>query len=95
MPSILLRVTAPKLRPDDLLDRLVLTSLRLPRRHPHRRAGAAPAAGPAAAGIPGPLPVHAKLAAYGLTGDGTGLPPDDKVVIDVADFNTARTPRPR
>ena len=56
---LLLRVTAPKRRPDDLLDRLVLTALQLPRRH--RIAGLArrkrrrgrPAAGAAQARRPG------------------------------------------
>ncbi len=86
---ILLRVTAPKLRPDDLLDRLVLTSLRLPRRHRIAALAQRPPQAQRRPGSQGRLPVHAKLAAYGLTGDGTGLPPDDKVVIDVVDFNTA------
>jgi hypothetical protein len=87
---MLLRVTAPKLRPDDLLDRLVLTSLHLPRRY--RMAALARQPQTQTQWQPqtqGRLAVNAKLAAYGLTDDGTGLPPDKQVVIDVADFNTA------
>ena len=77
---VLLRVTAPKLRPDELIDRLVLTSVHLPRRH--RIAGLARRQ----RRQPGrPLSLPAKLAAYGVTGD---LPPD-KVLIDIGDFNAA------
>ena len=50
---ILLRVTAPKLRPDDLLDRLVLASLRMPRRH---RIAALAQRPPQAQRRPGPGP---------------------------------------
>ena len=73
---VLLRVTAPKLRPDELLDRLVLTSVHLPRRH--RIAGLARRQ----RRLPGQrMPVQAKLAAYGVI---SGLPPD-KVLIDIGD----------
>jgi hypothetical protein len=72
----LLRVTAPKLRPDELVDRLVLTSVHLPRRH--RIAGLARRQ----RRLQGHrMPVPAKLAAYGVI---SGLPPD-KVLIDIGD----------
>lgn len=79
---LLLRVTAPALRPDDLLDRLVLTSLQVPRGH--RIAGLA-----RRRQRPQGRPSHAKLAAYDLTDGGTGLPPDDKIIIDIGDLHTA------
>jgi hypothetical protein len=86
---LLLRVTAPKLRPDDLLDRLVLTSIHLPRRHRaagvarrQRRRGRLPMATPPCCdSIRSP-----KLASLTLA-DGN-LPPD-KVLIDIGDWNTA------
>ena len=84
---VLLRVTAPKLRQDDLLDRLVLTSLRLPRAH--RIAALAQQPTRNQRQLPGRLTANAKLARYGLADDGTGLPPDEQLLIDVADFNTA------
>jgi hypothetical protein len=85
---LLLRVTAPKLRPDDLLDRLVLTSIHLPRRHRaaglarrQRRRGRLRTATPCCDAITSP-----KLKSLGLS-DGD-LPPD-KVIIDIGDWNTA------
>ena len=83
---MLLRVTAPKRDPDDLLDRLVLTSVRLPRRH--RAAGLARRRRQRAGS---PLRLPPKLVTYGLVGDGDtpdGLP-SDKVLLDVHDLNTA------
>jgi hypothetical protein len=76
---LLLRVTAPKLRDDDLLDRLVLTSIHLPRRH-----RAAALSRRQRQGRPPRL--SAKLAALG--GSDSNLPPD-KVLIDIGDWNTA------
>jgi hypothetical protein len=80
---LLLRVTASKLRPDDLLDRLVLTSIHLPRRHRaaglarrqqrQRRLGRSPTLSP-------------KLASLGVS---NGILPPDKVIIDVGDWKTA------
>jgi hypothetical protein len=85
---LLLRVTAPKLRPDDLLERLVLTSIHLPRRHRaaglarrQRRRGRLRTAAPCCDTVTSP-----KLKSLGLS-DGD-LPPD-KVLIDVGDWNTA------
>ena len=83
---LLLRVTAPRREPDDLLDRLVLTSVRLPRGH--RAAGLARRRRQRGGS---PLRLPPKLARYGLAGNGDtagGLPPD-KVLIDVHDLNTA------
>lgn len=82
----LLRVTAPKRNPDDPLDRLVLASVRLPRRH--RAAGLARRRSQRG-GSPRPLPP--KFVTYGLVGDGDtpdGLLPD-KVLIDIHDMQTA------
>jgi hypothetical protein len=75
---LLLRVTAPRRNPDDLLDRLVLTSIYLPRRHrvdalARRKQHLRDA----------PLALPPQLAAAG-----GGLPPDD-VLIDIGDMNTA------
>jgi hypothetical protein len=78
---LLLRVTAPKLRSNELLDRLVLSSIHLPRRHrvaavarrrrsPARRVSLSP-----------------KLAALGVTDDLLPLPPD-RVLIDLGDVST-------
>lgn len=81
----LLWVTAPKRNPDDLLDRLVLTSIHIPRRY--RVAGLAQRRRLRGAS----LPVPPKLAAYGLAAGGTppgNLPPDE-VLVDVDDINTA------
>ena len=83
---LLLRVTAPRREPGDLLDRLVLTSVRLPRGH--RAAGLARRRRQRGGS---PLRVPPKLVKYGLAGDGDtagGLPPD-KVLIDIHDLNTA------
>jgi hypothetical protein len=79
---LLLRVTAPKRNPDDLLDRLVLTALHLPRRS---RIAALSRRRRRLESHPEPLPPQ--LAAYGTNG-GTGLPPDD-ALIDIGDMNTA------
>ncbi len=80
---LLLRVTAPRRRADDLLDRLVLTSLYLPRQH-----RAAALARQRQRLQDRPMPVPPKLAALGATGM-AGLPPDDKVIIDIGDMNAA------
>jgi hypothetical protein len=83
---LLLRVTAPKRDPDDLLDRLVLTSVRLPRRH--RAAGLARRRSQRGGS---PLRLPPKLVTYGLVGVGDtpdGLLPD-KVLIDIHDMQTA------
>jgi hypothetical protein len=80
---MLLRVTAPKRDPADPLDRLVLVSLHLPRRHRiaalarqrQRRPGQ-------------PLPVPPKLTALGVTSFPPGFDPD-KIIIDVHDMTTA------
>jgi hypothetical protein len=77
---IMLRVTAPKLRSDDLLDRLVLTSFHLPRQcrqgglawHKH---------------LFPDRPLPAKLSTYGVTD--TSLADDEDIIIDVQDYNTA------
>ena len=78
---LLLRVTGPKLRDDELLDRLVLTSVHLPRRH----RAAALARRRQRQG--GPLPPSPKLAALGVTGDDRPLPPD-KELIDLGGLVT-------
>jgi hypothetical protein len=81
---LLLRVTAPKRRPDDLLDRLVLTALQLPRRH--RIAGLARRKRRRG----GRLLAPPKLAALGVTDDlFDDLLPSDEVLIDLGDVNTA------
>ncbi len=80
---ILLRVTAPRRRASDPLDRLVLTSIRIPRRH--RAAGLARRR---LAPLRSAGPVSAKLTAYGITPP----PPDDKL-IDIGD-STRRWMRP-
>jgi hypothetical protein len=80
---LLLRVTAPKLRPDDLLDRLVLTSIHLPRRH--RAAGLARRL-ERQRGLGRSPTLSPKLTALGVS-DGK-LPPD-KVLIDIGDVKTA------
>lgn len=77
---IMLRVTAPKLRSDDPLDRLVLTSIHLPRQC--RKGGLAwhkhlfP-----------DRPLPAKLLACSVTD--TPHPPDEDIITDVQDYNTA------
>lgn len=73
----LLRVTAPRLLPEEPLDRLVLTAIHLPRRH--RVAGLARRRGA------GRAPSAAKLAFLG----GSDIPPADKVIIDLGDLPTA------
>ena len=76
----LLRVTAPKRRSDDLLDRLVLTSIHLPRRH--RIAGLA-----RYQRLFPDHPLPTKLTAYGLT----DIPPAEKdIIIDAGDWQTAQ-----
>jgi hypothetical protein len=79
---LLLRVTAPKRNPDDLLDRLILTSLHVPRGY--RRAALARRQQHLAGR---PLPLPPKLVALGVTD--TGSLPADEVLIDVGDVNTA------
>jgi len=79
---ILLRVTASKLQPGELLDRLVLTSIHLPRRH--RAAGVARRLRRLQRR---PFPLWGKLAALGLT-DGAFPVPPDKVVVDLGDLCT-------
>jgi hypothetical protein len=73
---VLLRVTAPRLNPKDPLERLILTSIRLPRRarleeiRRRRVKGAA---------------TWTKLAALG----GLAMPPADDVILDLEDIGTA------
>ena len=73
---VLLRVTAPRLRSEDALDRLLLTSIRVPRRARiaalRQRAIGKPAS-------------HRKLVALG----GLAMPPADDVIIDLEDIVTA------
>ncbi len=73
---VLLRVTAPRLRPSEPLDRLVLTAIRLPRRARlaaiRRRAASRPAS-------------WSKLAALG----GPAMPPPDDIILDLEDIGTA------
>jgi hypothetical protein len=76
---LLLRVTAPKRRPDDLLERLVLTAVHIP--HRDRIAGLTRRRRLQDR----PLPLSPKLAALGVTDH---LPPD-KVIIDAGDINLA------
>jgi hypothetical protein len=78
---LLLRVTAPALRPGELLDRLVLTAIYLPRRH--RAAGLERRRRPSRGR---PSPSAGKLAALGLD-DPFPLVPDD-VIIDAGDLTT-------
>jgi hypothetical protein len=73
----LLRVTAPRLRPEEVLDRLVLTAIYLPRRHR--------IAGLARRRTAGRAPSTAKLLFLG----GSDMPPADKVIIDLGDLGTA------
>jgi hypothetical protein len=68
---LLLRVTAPKLRPDDLLDRLVLTSIHLPRRH---RAAALARCQQRQRRLGRPPTVSPKFASLGLSDDWAGWP---------------------
>ena len=78
---LLLRVTAPKLRPDELLERLVLTSIHLPRRHRVALARRRPRS-------PGrPRLWSPKLAHLGVPDDPVPLPPDS-VLIDLGDVST-------
>ena len=77
---VLLRVTAPKRRSDDLLDRLVLTSIHLPRHH--RIAGLT-----RYQRLFPDHPLPTKLADYGLT----DIPPaEHDIIIDVHDWKTAQ-----
>lgn len=85
---MLLRVTAPRHDPDDLLDRLALVSIYLPRRH----RAAALARGRRRRGHPcgdDRVP-HPKLTALGAPGAGPGGLPSDKALIDLGDMNTAQ-----
>jgi hypothetical protein len=77
---ILLRVTAPKRQCEDMLDRLVLTSIRIPRRYR--------AAGLARRRHRANQRVSSKLKAYGLT-DTPLPPPDDQIILDSYDYNTS------
>jgi hypothetical protein len=81
---LLLRVTAPKRNPDDLLDRLVLVSLHVPRRH---RLAALAQQRQRLQGQPVPLPP--KLAFLGATSRIAGLTPDDELLADIDNMNTA------
>ena len=78
---LLLRVTAPALRPGELLDRLVLTAIYLPRQH--RAAGLERRRRPLRGR---PSPSAGKLAALGLD-DPFPVVPDD-VIIDAGDLTT-------
>jgi hypothetical protein len=78
---LLLRVTAPKRNPDDSLDRLVLVSLHIPRRH--RIAALAQQRLQGEPVLPPP-----KLAFLGATSQIGGLTPD-KLLIDIANMATA------
>ena len=79
---LLLRVTAPPRNPDDPLDRLVLVSLHVPRRHraaalaQRRRQGQ-------------PVPIPPKLAFLGATSSIGGLTPDEKIALEIDDMATA------
>jgi hypothetical protein len=80
---VLLWVTAPKRRADDPLDRLILVSLHLPRRV--RIAGAARRR----RRQPGrPVRLPPKFTARALADTG-GLPPDDELIGDIGDIQTA------
>ena len=74
---VMLRISAPSLRADDPLDRLLLTAIYIPR--PLRAAGIAQRR---AAGIPTSF---AKFAAI----KGSGVTPADEALIDAGDFATA------
>lgn len=74
---VMLRITAPRLRPDDPLDRLLLTAIHIPRRL--RAAGIAQRR---AAGIATSL---AKFIAI----NGPGVTPADDVLLDIGDIATA------
>lgn len=78
---VLLRVTAPKRNPDDLLDRLVLTAVHLPRKH---RTAALAQQRQRLQGRPLPLPP--KLQALGVTDTPT---PAEEYVLDLHDMKTA------
>jgi hypothetical protein len=77
---VLLRVTAPKLRADEPLDRLVLVAIHRP-----RRVRLANAAQRRRSGRPVWLPP--KLAQS--VADSTGLPPDEELVADIGDITAA------
>ena len=74
---VLLRVTAPQLRREETLDRLVLTAIRLPRRARIAALKKRRAAGKVAS--------WTKLAALG----GPAMPPADDVILDLEDIGTA------
>jgi hypothetical protein len=78
---VLLRVTAPRLRDDEPLERLVLVSLRLPRRV--RVAGAE-----RRRQLGRPVRLPPKLTARARA-DTDGLPPDNELIGDITDINTA------
>jgi hypothetical protein len=78
---VLLRVTAPRLRADDPLERLILVSLYLPRQV--RIAGAA-----RRRQLGRPVRLPPKLTARAL-GDTAGLPPDNELIGDIGDITTA------
>jgi hypothetical protein len=80
---VLLRVTAPKRRAEEPLDRLVLVSLYLPRRV--RLAGATRRR----QRQPGrPVRLPPKLTARAVA-DTSGLPPDNELIGDIGDIQTA------
>lgn len=76
---VLLRVTASKLQKEEPLNRLVLTSIRIPQRYR--------AASLARRQHCTSQRVSSKLKAYGLTDP--LLPPDKDIIIDVDDFQTS------
>ena len=82
---MLLRVTAAKRNPDDLLDRLALVSLYLPRRH---RATAIKLRRRRRPHDERPV-LHPKLVALRDPDDPPGQLPSDQDLIDLGDMNTA------
>ena len=83
---LLLRVTTPPRDPDDLLDRLALVSLYLPRRHRAAAITRRRRRRPHPAGPPQP---HPKLVALRDPGDAPAGLPSDQDLIDLGDMNTA------
>ncbi len=79
---LLLRVTASKRDPDDLLDRLVLVSLHIPRRHRMAALARQRLQGQ-------PVPMPPKLAFLGAAQPIGGLTPDDKLLDGIANMTTA------
>ena len=83
---LLLRVTTPPRNPDELLDRLTLVSLYLPRRY---RAAALARHHRRRSCHEGPVPPHPKLVALRDPGDPPAVLPSDQDLIDLGDMNTA------